>query len=162
MKHILTIGLFLFSLESLCQDFIKINGNQINYEKKGSGSPTIVMVSGYGGALNTFDSVFTKLSKLTTVVRYSRAGLGKSSYENISKDFDNMVLELESLIQNLSIDEQIVLIGHSYGGLIIRSYAKRHPEKVCGLLFDDSTFEDYFERLTPIEKDAEKNRNEGT
>lgn len=156
MKHILTIGLLLFSLKSFSQDFVKIDGNQINYERKGSGSPTIVMVSGYGGPLNSFDSVFNKLSKLTTVVRYSRAGLGKSSYENVNKDFDSMVSELESLIRNFSIDDQIVLIGHSYGGLIIRSYAKRHPEKVCGLLFDDSTFEDYFNRLTPIEKDAEK------
>lgn len=156
IKHIATIGLILLFTRSFSQDFVKLNGNQINYEKKGNGSPTIVMVSGYGGSLNSFDSVFNKLSKLTTVVRYSRAGLGKSSYENVGKDFDTMVLELESLIQSLSIDERIVLIGHSYGGLIIRSYAKRHPEKVCGLLFDDSTFEDYFDRLTPIENDAEK------
>jgi pimeloyl-ACP methyl ester carboxylesterase len=156
IKYIATIGLILISIKSFTQDFVKINGNQINYEKKGNGSPTIVMVSGYGGPLTSFDSVFNKLSKLTTVVRYSRAGLGKSSYENVDKDFDSMVSELESLIENLSIDEEIVLIGHSYGGLIIRSYAKRHPEKVCGLLFDDSTFEDYFNRLTAIEKDAEK------
>jgi pimeloyl-ACP methyl ester carboxylesterase len=156
IRYIATIGLVLISIKSFNQDFVEINGNQINYERKGNGTPTILMVSGYGGPLASFDSVFNKLSELTTVVRYSRAGLGKSSYEKVDKDFDSMVSELESLIQNLSINERIILIGHSYGGLIIRSYAKRHPEKVCGLLFDDSTFEDYFDRLTPIEKDAEK------
>ena len=137
------------------QEFTRINGNQIQYEKKGTGQPAIIFVAGYGGPLSSFDSIFTKVSELTTVVRYSRAGLGNSSYAIKNKDFDTIVNELESLINALHIQKPIVLVGHSYGGLIIRSYAKRHPTNIAGLLFDDATFEDYFNRLTPLKENAE-------
>lgn len=139
----------------IAQEFMPINGNQIQYEKKGAGQPTIIFVAGYGGSLASFDSVFDKVSQFATVIRYSRAGLGNSSYTNKNKEFDTIVYELESVINALNIQQPFVLVGHSYGGLIIRSYAKRHPSKIAGLLFDDATFEDYFNRLTPLEKNAE-------
>ena len=137
------------------QQFTLINGNQIQYEIKGTGQPAIIFVAGYGGPLASFDSVFTKVSEFTTVVRYSRAGLGNSSYANKNKDFDTIVNELETLINVLQIQKPIVLVGHSYGGLIIRSYAKRHPTSIAGLLFDDAAFEDYFKRLSPIKQNAQ-------
>ena len=38
IKHFATIGLILIFTKSFSQDFVKINGNQINYEKKENGS----------------------------------------------------------------------------------------------------------------------------
>lgn len=137
------------------QDYVIINGNHIQYEKKGMGQPFIIFVAGYGRPMATFDSVFDKISLFTTVIRYSRAGTGNGSYENVNKDFDSTVAELGLLVDSLHLSQPLVLIGHSYGGLIIRSYAKKHPEKIAGFLFDDATFEDYFKRLLPLEKNAE-------
>lgn len=155
IKALVVISYLFFHNDAKGQDYIQVNGNKIHFEKKGAGSPCIIFVSGYGDPLNSFDSVFDKVSKLTTAIRYSRSGIGKSGYSKKAKDFDQIVDELEAFINVLFIQEPIILIGHSYGGLIIRAYAKRHPKKVCGLLFDDSTFEDYFVRLSPYEKNAE-------
>lgn len=138
------------------QEFLEINGNRVQVEKKGTGLPVLVCVAGYGGSLASFDSVFNKLSSFTTVIRYSRAGLGKSSYTNKNKDFDTIVHELETLVRTLDIQQPFVLLGHSYGGLMIRSYAKRHPEQIAGLIFDDATFEDYFNILAPLKANAKK------
>lgn len=147
--------IFFFSTQSFAQQFVPIKGNQIQYEKSGTGLPAVIFVHGYAGSLSSFDSVFNKVAALTTAIRYSRAGLGKSSYENKSKDFDSIVIELELLIDTLHIPQPFVLAANSYGGLIIRAYAKRHPEKIAGLLFDDATFEDYFDKLKPLKKNAE-------
>lgn len=156
MKYFIILAFLGFSNGVTAQDFIQINGNKIHYEKKGKHGPTVILVPGYGGILSDFDPVFDSLTKLTTVIRYSRAGLGKSTYETNNKSFENIVEELESLIETLKVPQPFILVGHSFGGLIIRAFAKRHPEKVCGLLFDDSTFEDYFEILKPIEVNAEE------
>lgn len=145
--------LFLFR-HGNAQEFLEINGNRVQVEKKGTGLPVLVCVAGYGGSLASFDSVFNKLSTFTTVVRYSRAGLGKSSYTNKNKDFDTIVQELESLVRAMNIQQPFILLGHSYGGLMIRSYAKRHPEQIAGLIFDDATFEDYFQILSPLKANA--------
>ena len=66
-------------------------------------------------------SFFFKISAFTTAVRYSRVGLGNSRYDHKNKDFDTMVSELEALINALNISQSFLLVGHSYGGLIIRS-----------------------------------------
>ena len=63
----------------ITQEFMPINGNQIQYEKKGSAQPTIIFVAGYGGPLASFDSVFDRVCEFNTVIRYSRAGLGNST-----------------------------------------------------------------------------------
>lgn len=155
IRYFFLLACMLVANSISAQEFMPINGNQIQYEKKGTGQPAVIFVAGYGGPLASFDSVFDKVSKFTTAIRYSRAGLGNSSYANKNKDFDTIVYELESLINALNIQQPFVLVGHSYGGLIIRSYAKRHPSNIAGLLFDDATFEDYFNRLTPLKINAE-------
>jgi pimeloyl-ACP methyl ester carboxylesterase len=40
-----------------------------------------------------------------------------------------------------------VLVGHSYGGLIVRLYASRFPERVKGVVLVDSSHEDQMRRL---------------
>lgn len=136
------------------QDFVIVEQDSIEYEIKGSGEPWIVLVSGVGSSLSAYNSIFDSLSQYTTVVRFSRAGLGKSSYNINRKHFNGMVEELEALIDILKVPNHFILGGHSYGGLFIRAYAAKNPTKVAGLLSIDPTFEDYFTVLEPFEPNA--------
>ena len=145
-----SITLLLICCNCYSQDFVTIKKEDIHYQIKGSGEPWIVLVTGLGMELNEFDSIYDDLSKGTTVLRYSRAGNGKSSYNHKRTDFDETVNELEILINELNVPEPFILSGHSYGGLIIRSYAKRNPLKVAGLLSLDPSFEDYYDVLEPL------------
>jgi pimeloyl-ACP methyl ester carboxylesterase len=139
------------------QDFVEIEGNEIHYEIKGSGEPWIVLVGGAGMDLDAFDPIFEDLSQETTVVRYSRAGLGKSTYINKGKTFDVMVNELRLFINELAVPELFILGGHSFGGLMTRAYATKHPSKVAGLLSMDPAFEDNFEVIEPFAPDVRRN-----
>jgi len=146
---ILALTLSLISLYS--QDFVTIENNEIHYEIMGSGEPWIVLVTGSGLPLNSLDTIFEALSKETTVLRYSRAGLGKSTYRNMGKDFDAMVNELQILIKEFAVPEPFILGGHSFGGLITKAFTAKNPSKVAGLLSMDPAFEDNWEVLEPFD-----------
>jgi pimeloyl-ACP methyl ester carboxylesterase len=47
-----------------------------------------------------------------------------------------------------------VLVGHSYGGMIVRLYATRHPTDVVGLVLIDSSHEDQLTRFEAIDPGA--------
>ena len=108
------------------------------------------MVTGIGRDLNDLDSIYDDLSKETTVLRYSRAGLGKSTFNNKRADFDETVDELTKLIEQLNVPDPFILSGHSYGGLIMRSYTTQNASRVAGLMSLDPNFEDYFEVLESL------------
>lgn len=135
------------------EDFVTVDGNEIHYEIKGSGRPWIVLVTGNGLGLNSLDPIFDDLSKKTTVLRYSRAGLGKSTFNNKRKDFGVRVNELQLLVTELSVPEPFILGGHSFGGLITRAFAGRNPGTVIGLLSIDPAFENNWAVLEPFDPD---------
>ncbi len=150
-KAISTIALILVLTFCYSQDYVTIDGNKIHYEIKGSGEPWIVLVNGSGLDLNSLDTIFRDLSNETTVLRYSRAGLGESTFTNRKKDFNSMVNELQSLVKELEVPEPFILGGHSFGGLIIKAFAVKYPSKVAGLLSMDPAFEDNWAVLEKFE-----------
>lgn len=147
------VATFAATLSS-AQDFVKVDDNDIHYEIKGTGSPWIVLVTGNGLGLSSLDPIFDDLSKVTTVLRYSRAGLGKSTFNNKRKEFGARVDELQLLLSELSVPAPFILGGHSFGGLMTRAFAGRNPGKVVGLLSIDPAFEDNWAVLEPFYPDV--------
>jgi len=133
------------------QEFVTIEENEIHYQIKGSGEPWIILVNGSGLDMNSLDTIYDDLSKITTVMRYSRAGLGNSTFPKKAKDFNTMVRELELLIKELEVPEPFILGGHSFGGLIVKAFAGKNPSKVTALLSMDPSFEDNWEVLEAFE-----------
>jgi pimeloyl-ACP methyl ester carboxylesterase len=48
-----------------------------------------------------------------------------------------MVADLRALLHSAGIPPPYVLVAHSFGGLIIRAFARAHPDEVAGLVFVD-------------------------
>ncbi|MDG1048783.1 MAG: alpha/beta hydrolase [Planctomycetota bacterium] len=122
----------------------------VEVEIWGHGEPWIVCVAGVGGSLHSFDPIREGLGARGTALRYSRAGHDSSTYSHGPKDFEAILEELEGVVDAAGVPDGFVLVGHSFGGLITRAFATRHPEKVAGLLSIDPTFEDYLEVLEPL------------
>ncbi len=76
-----------------------------------------------------------RLSTLT----YDRAGVGDSVRPAARLDAGAQVARLRDLLGRLGVAPPYVLVGHSVGGLLVRSYARRHPGEVAGLVLVDSS-----------------------
>lgn len=151
MKKFITVITLILSLAAQAQDYVVIGKDSLEYELKGHGEPWIVLVSGVGGDIDAFQEVRDFLARETTVLCYSRSGLGKSTYNTATKSFDSTIDELKALLDTLNAPDNIILGGFSYGGLITRAFASKYPKGINGIVFVDPTFEDYFKVLSPLE-----------
>lgn len=104
------------------------------------GSEIIIALEVGGGADSTYWGPFPlNLAEGTgaTVVTYDRAGFGKSDLPNTPYD---MIEEVDWFMEGmhlLGLEKDLILLGHSYGGWLIRLTASLYPEAVKGMVFID-------------------------
>jgi pimeloyl-ACP methyl ester carboxylesterase len=107
----------------------------------GTGSPTVVIEPGMGMDWVSWRDVTLKLST-TKVCVYDRAGYGWSDAGPRPRTALQIAIELHSLLSNAQIPEPYVLVGHSFGGYIVRIYASRYSDSVSGVVLVDPSDED--------------------
>lgn len=111
--------------------------------------PTVIMDAGYGDYSKAWESIYPAISKLTQVILYDRAGLGKSDSSSNPRTSLFMVEELRELLKSKNVLPPYILVGHSYGGVNMRLFNNLYPHEVVGLVLIDSTPEEYPERFLP-------------
>ncbi|HXB39558.1 MAG TPA: alpha/beta hydrolase [Bacteroidia bacterium] len=119
------------------ESFVEIKGKKQYYQSKGVGSPAVIFVSGLGPTMDDFFRIQNKIAKTTKVLCYDRAGIGKSEPLNNERNLENISDELKELLDKVGLNKPCVLVGHSRGGLIVRYFANKYPERVCGLILID-------------------------
>jgi pimeloyl-ACP methyl ester carboxylesterase len=101
--------------------------------------PVVVFESGAGTGLNTWSAVLEDVSAFATVVAYDRAGIGASEDDGRPPTPQHVVRKLRALLAAAGVKPPYVLVGHSWGGLLIRVFAALYPGDVAGLVYVDST-----------------------
>ena len=124
---------------------IDVGGYSLYIECTGSGSPTVVFEAGEGGAaasnpLPAARDVRATVSNDTRVCAYDRAGLGASDRRPSGRPATGKQYadELHALLTGANELGPYVLVGPSFGGLVIMSYALYYPAETAGLVFVDS------------------------
>lgn len=125
-----------------CKLYAKLVGESI-------GKPTVIMDAGYGDFSKAWNKIIGDISRLSNVLIYDRAGLGKSETSSNPRTSREMVTELKELLIEAKINPPYILVGHSFGGVNMRMFATEYQNEVCGLVLVDSTPEDYRERFLP-------------
>ncbi|HEY0062087.1 MAG TPA: alpha/beta fold hydrolase [Telluria sp.] len=103
----------------------------------GEGPYTVVFESGFGSDMSAWRKVAPALAKQAAVLVYSRAGTGQSTPHATGTGLEQSVADFESMLAAVKASGPFILVGHSYGSFLIRSYAARHPDQVAGLVFVD-------------------------
>jgi pimeloyl-ACP methyl ester carboxylesterase len=118
-----------------------VDGIQLEYIDVGAGSKTLVIESGVGMGLAYWQPFLADLSQLNIrTVIYSRAGNGQSQPStDVSLAASNQ--RLEKLLTAIRAKEDLILLGHSFGGLHVRAFAAAYPDRVKGLLMLDPSHE---------------------
>jgi pimeloyl-ACP methyl ester carboxylesterase len=135
---------------------VDIGGYRMHIHCMGSGSPTVVLNSGAGGFSAEWRLVQPELAKTARVCTFDRAGMGWSEPGPAPRSPAHIADELHALLTNAGIDEPIVLVAHSAGGKHARLYARRHPERVAGIVLVDARSEHVDDHLTPEQAAAER------
>ena len=104
----------------------------------GSGTPTVVLEAGFGGTAHNWDDVHNALGQTTRTCAYERAGLGHSLSMPGVHDAADEIEDLERLLDHAELQPPYVLVGHSYGGLLARLFARDHPEHTAGVVLVDA------------------------
>lgn len=101
--------------------------------------PTLVLEAGHGSDSRFWSAIQPILVSEfgVSAIAYDRAGTGESGVSTAPYDIRNDANDLKALLGSLDIDGRILLIAHSYGGMIAQIYASKWPESVAGIIFLD-------------------------
>jgi pimeloyl-ACP methyl ester carboxylesterase len=120
-------------------EMVGVGGYRLHINCVGQGSPTVVLDAGSGGFSAQWVRVQREASGTTRVCAYDRAGMGWSEMDPEPRDAKQISSELHTLLKGAGINGPLVLVGHSFGGLYMRTYAARYPDEVAGVVLVDSS-----------------------
>lgn len=118
-----------------------IGGRRMHLHCSGQGNPTVVLEPGAGEFAALVLALHNRIAVFTHVCSYDRAGYGWSDPAPAGRSFDARAADLDLLLRNANVERPYVLVGASYGGFIIRSYARQHPDRVAGVVLVDAAEE---------------------
>jgi pimeloyl-ACP methyl ester carboxylesterase len=116
---------------------VGIGGYRLHLNCRGTGSPTVVIESGWGSSSSAWGWVQPEVSKTTRVCTYDRAGMGWSEMSPEPRTATVFAKELHTLLITANEAGPYVLVGHSLGGYTVRVYANDYPSEVSGVVFVD-------------------------
>jgi pimeloyl-ACP methyl ester carboxylesterase len=125
---------------------VAIDGHRIRVQTggmsfAGAGRPTIVLESGAASPLEMWTPVVERVSRFAAVVAYDRPGNpnGLSERDGQLPTPRYIAGRLHSLLAQLGLEPPYVLVGHSWGGPLIRMFTAVYPKEIAGLVYVDPT-----------------------
>jgi parallel beta-helix repeat protein len=101
-----------------------------------SGRPVVVFE---GFSSSAWEGLPAMLAEETTVVAYERAGHGLSEWDGQPPTPEHMNDRLQRVLEVLGAPPPYTLVGHSIGGPLVVSFARRYSDRVAGLVLVDPT-----------------------
>ncbi len=136
-KPLKYVTLLLCSYLSLPLSALPVNGLELEVVQSGSGDVVLLFESGFGLGPQVWQQVVDGLPNGVLAVRYARAGTGKSEDRANTSSISEHLADLTVLADTFSKNKKLILIGHSYGGLLATEYARRYADRLSGLLLID-------------------------
>jgi pimeloyl-ACP methyl ester carboxylesterase len=116
---------------------VDAGGHKIHLSVSGNGSPAIVFENGSGDFSFIWTLVQPKIAEFTRAVSYDRAGYAWSEPGPLPRTAHQISLELHTALQNAGIKPPYILVGQSFGGFLVRAFARYYPNEVAGMVLVD-------------------------
>ena len=110
------------------------DGHQLNLRCSGEGTPTVVLEAGFGADSMAWARLQPLLATHVRTCAYDRAGYGFSDAGPLPRDIEAEAADLHALVHAAHLATPVVLVGHSIGSNIVRSYVHLYPEDVAALV----------------------------
>lgn len=145
-------------------ELVEVNSRKIHtiVSVNNDSKPTVILDAGLSCCSIDWYYIQPEISKFARVLSFDRAGYGWSSSSKGTNTSEDVVDDLIHVLDKLAIDPPYILVGHSFGGLNMRLFASKYPEKVEALVLIDAVHENRYlsnEWDEFRKKDHQKNLN---
>ena len=121
---------------------VDIGGQRIHLHCTGAGSPTVLLENGSGDFSVGWALVQPGVGKFARVCSYDRGGYAWSDPGARPRTYAQLALEIHTALIRAHIDPPYIVVGQSYGGLVVRGFASQYREDVTGMVLVDAVHED--------------------
>ena len=121
---------------------VDIGGQRLHLYCTGSGSPTVLLEAGTGDFSVVWSLVQPGVAAFTRVCSYDRGGYAWSDPGARPRSFAQLALELRTALDRAHVSPPFVVVGQSYGGLVVRGFAAAYRADVVGMVLVDAVHED--------------------
>ena len=130
-------------------EIIEVDGHNMSIYTEGTGSKTIVFMSGGGtcSPILDFKSLYSLLSDEYKVVVVEKFGYGFSDVVNKERDISSILEDTRTALKSAGIEAPYILCPHSMSGIEALYWAQQYPEEVSAIVGLDmavpKAYEDY-------------------
>lgn len=128
---------------------VSVGTHRLHLNCQGSGQPLVLLESGLSGWSQDWALVQPELAKLTTVCSYDRAGYAWSDDAPEPRTGLLAVQDLRTMLRAAGLQGPMVVVGHSWGGMLAQMLAQTNSEEVAGLVLVDALHHDQTASMDP-------------
>lgn len=126
---VLALGLLCAAAAQAGDSQVQRDGYSLQAQQQGQGPVTVVFESGFGQGAGVWKQTIAELGADCSCIAYARAARPQSIEQHLQ--------DLQAVIDTLAPQRKLILVGHSYGGLLASEFARRHPQRLLGVVLVD-------------------------
>lgn len=125
---------------SVIDTLVDVGGYRLHFHVLLGSEPAVLLESGGGADATYWDVLAPILARETgaAIITYDRAGYGESDLPDTPYDIRQEVAGLWRGLEQLGLTNSLILLGHSWGGMLILVLANEQPGAVRGMVFLDA------------------------
>ena len=119
---------------------VQREGFTLHYRTIGSGVPLLLLSGGPGFEVDYMSGIAQELGSSYKCILLEQRGTGRSQPPNLTAAQMTVKLfveDVEAVRASLNID-RLIILGHSWGGMLAMAYAVAHPDRIESLILVDS------------------------
>lgn len=126
---------------------LSVLDSTIHYEESGAGTP-LVFLHGNPASSRIWRNVLPRIGD-GRLLAPDLIGMGASGKPDIAYSFADHARYLDAWLDALELDD-VILVGHDWGGGLAFDWAARHPRRVAGIAFLEAIVKPFeWEELSP-------------
>jgi pimeloyl-ACP methyl ester carboxylesterase len=131
---------------------IDVGGFRLHVNATGEGGPVVVFDAALAGSSVSWTFVQPPIARFARAFAYDRAGFGWSDAGPLPRTAGRIADELHRLLERAGETPPYVLVGHSFGGLVMQIFAARFSTETAALVLVDPAHPQDWVRPAPKEQ----------
>ena len=132
--------------------FVDVGGFRLHVHTSGEGAPVVVFDAALAGSSISWTFVQPAVARFARTCTYDRAGFGWSDAGPMPRTAGRIADELKRMLEQAGEPPPYLLVGHSFGGFVMRIFAARYAAETAALLLVDPAHPEDWVKPAPKEQ----------